>query len=81
MAPSRVPDGETRGHIVPIGGAENKENDPKILARFVKVSGGEDAGNAGHPARIAPHVAALGELDAELADERPPLGTSEPHRG
>ena len=37
MAPSRVPDGGTRGHIVPIGGAENKENDPKILARFVKV--------------------------------------------
>ena len=36
MSPSRVPDGETRGHIVPIGGAENKENDPKILARFVR---------------------------------------------
>jgi cyanophycinase len=43
MAPSRVPEGETRGHIVAIGGAENKENDPKILARFVEVSGGEDA--------------------------------------
>ena len=43
MAPSRVPEGETRGHIVPIGGAENKENDPKILARFVRVSGGDDA--------------------------------------
>ena len=43
MSPSRVPDGGERGHIVPIGGAENKENDPKILARFVQVSGGEDA--------------------------------------
>jgi cyanophycinase len=43
MPPSRVPDGETRGHIVPIGGAENKENDPKILARFVEASGGGDA--------------------------------------
>ena len=43
MSPSRVPDGESRGHIVPIGGAENKENDPKILARFVQVSGGEHA--------------------------------------
>ena len=41
--PSRVPNGETRGHIVPIGGAENKENDPKILARFVQASGGDDA--------------------------------------
>ena len=43
MSPSRVPQGETRGCIVPIGGAENKENDPRILARFVKVSGGDDA--------------------------------------
>jgi cyanophycinase len=41
--PSRVPDGETRGWIVPIGGAENKENDRRILARFVRVSGGEAA--------------------------------------
>ena len=39
--PSKVPDGETRGWIVPIGGAENKENDPRILKRFVDVSGGE----------------------------------------
>ena len=43
MSPSRVPEGETRGHIVSIGGAENKENDPKILARFVQVSGGANA--------------------------------------
>src|SRR5262245_11496117 len=41
--PSRVPDGHTRGWIVPIGGAENKENDRRILERFVRVSGGEDA--------------------------------------
>lgn len=41
--PSKVPDGETRGWIVPIGGAENKENDKRILARFVAVSGGSDA--------------------------------------
>jgi cyanophycinase len=41
MSPSRVPVGEVRGAIVPIGGAENKENDPKILARFVRESGGE----------------------------------------
>ena len=43
MSPSRVPAGETRGYIVPIGGAENKENDPRILERFVRVSGGSDA--------------------------------------
>jgi len=28
---------------VPIGGAENKENDPHILERFVRVSGGDEA--------------------------------------
>jgi cyanophycinase len=41
--PSRVPEGEQRGWIVPIGGAENKENDPRILERFVVVSGGSQA--------------------------------------
>jgi cyanophycinase len=41
--PSRVPEGEQRGWIVPIGGAENKENDPRILERFITVSGGPDA--------------------------------------
>jgi cyanophycinase len=41
--PSKVPDGATRGWIVPIGGAENKENDRHILERFVAVSGGPDA--------------------------------------
>ena len=41
--PSKVMDGEKRGWIVPIGGAENKENDRRILERFVTVSGGETA--------------------------------------
>ena len=41
--PSKVPEGETRGWIVPIGGAENKENDRAILERFLAVSGGRDA--------------------------------------
>lgn len=41
--PSKVPEGGTRGWIVPIGGAENKENDRRVLARFVEVSGGEQA--------------------------------------
>src|SRR5512147_2965894 len=41
--PSIVPEGQTRGWIVPIGGAENKENDRHILERFVRVSGGRDA--------------------------------------
>jgi cyanophycinase len=41
--PSKVPEGGTRGWIVPIGGAENKENDRRVLARFVEVSGGAKA--------------------------------------
>jgi cyanophycinase len=41
--PSKVPDGQRRGWIIPIGGAENKENDRRILERFVRVSGGQDA--------------------------------------
>jgi cyanophycinase len=41
--PSIVPEGKTRGWIVPIGGAENKENDRHILERFVRVSGGSNA--------------------------------------
>src|ERR1044071_4315023 len=43
MCPSKVREGDTRGWIVPIGGAENKENDRSILERFVAVSGGEQA--------------------------------------
>jgi cyanophycinase len=43
MCPSRVAEGAARGWIVPIGGAENKENDRRILRRFVEASGGEDA--------------------------------------
>ncbi|MBV8783771.1 MAG: cyanophycinase [Gammaproteobacteria bacterium] len=41
--PSKVPEGERRGWIVPIGGAENKENDRGILERFVELSGGDAA--------------------------------------
>jgi cyanophycinase len=41
--PSKIPQGETRGWIVPIGGAENKENDRHILERFIRVSGGAAA--------------------------------------
>ena len=41
--PSKSPPGSTRGWIVPIGGAENKENDRHILEHFVRVSGGDAA--------------------------------------
>src|ERR1700756_2529569 len=41
--PSRVPAGQRRGWIIAIGGAENKENDRRILERFVSASGGDSA--------------------------------------
>jgi cyanophycinase len=41
--PSKIPEGATRGWIVPIGGAENKENDRDILERFIRISGGSAA--------------------------------------
>ncbi len=43
MCPSKVPEGEQRGWIIPVGGAEEKENDRAILARFVELCGGKDA--------------------------------------
>ncbi|MGH8031412.1 MAG: cyanophycinase [Luteimonas sp.] len=43
MCPSRVADGEQRGWIVPIGGAEDKETRRRILKRFVQLCGGRDA--------------------------------------
>ncbi len=43
MSPARVPDGEQRGWIVPIGGAEAKDENPVILERFLAVSGGRNA--------------------------------------
>jgi cyanophycinase len=43
MAPARVEDNQRRGHIVPVGGAEDNEGNPVILRRFVELCGGESA--------------------------------------
>lgn len=43
MSPSKVPEGGQRGHIVAIGGGEQKEHSPTILERFVELCGGRDA--------------------------------------
>ena len=43
MSPARVEEHRTRGWIVPVGGAEDKEQDTVILRRFVEVSGGAGA--------------------------------------
>jgi cyanophycinase len=43
MCASKVADGQQRGWIIPIGGAEEKDNSPAILKRFVELAGGSDA--------------------------------------
>ncbi len=41
--PSKVVEGAERGWIIPIGGAEEKENSRDILTRFVSLAGGREA--------------------------------------
>lgn len=43
MSPAKVEDTHTRGWIVPVGGAEDKEQDAIILRRFIEVSGASAA--------------------------------------
>ena len=43
MCASKVAEGGERGWIIPIGGAEEKENAPQILKRFVQLAGGDRA--------------------------------------
>jgi cyanophycinase len=43
MSPANGIAGIERGYIIPIGGAEEKLNNPEILDRFVDVCGGKDA--------------------------------------
>ena len=43
MCASKVAEGAQRGWIIPIGGAEEKENSPQILRRFVQLCGGDNA--------------------------------------
>ncbi len=43
MCASKVADGKQRGWIIPIGGAEEKDNAPAILKRFVQLAGGDRA--------------------------------------
>ena len=43
MCPAKTTDGQKRGFVIPIGGAEERVNDPIILQRFVELCGGEKA--------------------------------------
>jgi cyanophycinase len=62
MSPARVFPGEERGWIVPVGGAEEKIQDPRILSRFVELAAEETDDGA----RIA-----IIPTASELADTGP----------
>ena len=65
--PPKVNNGATRGFIIPIGGAEDKENDPEILQRFVSLCGGGAASVVIIP--TASKLADTGELYVSLFRE------------
>ncbi|MBB1465888.1 cyanophycinase [Vibrio sp. SG41-7] len=43
MCPAKTVDGKKRGFVIPVGGAEERIDDPIILQRFVKLCGGDSA--------------------------------------
>ena len=43
MSPAKPRDGDVRGFIIPVGGAEEKVGNQQILKRFLRLSGGKDA--------------------------------------
>jgi len=43
MSPSTPNNGQRRGYVIPIGGAEAKQKDSVILSRFIELCGGGDA--------------------------------------
>jgi len=43
MSPSPHHDHQTRGYVIPIGGAEERTGSMKVLRRFVKLCGGRKA--------------------------------------
>lgn len=67
--PSKTPDGEARGWIIPIGGAEDKRTNPKVLKRFVELCGGADAEIV-----VIPTASRLIETGTQYAELFPGLG-------
>ncbi len=63
MCPSKVADGEQRGWIIPIGGAEDKLQRRRILKRFVQLCGGREARIA-----IIPTASRLSDTGARYVD-------------
>ena len=43
MSPATPLTGQSRGYVIPIGGAEEKLHNPEILDRFVSLCGGKES--------------------------------------
>jgi cyanophycinase len=72
VSPARVPEGGERGHIIAIGGAEQKEHSPIILERFIQLCGGRDARIA-----VIPTASKLEETGPRYRELFTELGASE----
>jgi len=70
MSPAKAGDGE-RGWIVPVGGAEEKIQDQRILKRFVEISGNRDARIA-----IVPTASELSDTGQRYVDLFEALGAA-----
>ena len=66
--PSRTPEGKQRGYVIPIGGAEDRVHDRKILEKFVRL-----AGEAAHIA-VIPTASMLDETGPEYKELFKSLG-------
>jgi cyanophycinase len=80
VSPAKVEDSHTRGWIVPVGGAEDKEQDAVILRRFVEVSGGSAARIAIIPtaSRLPDTGPRYERIFRKLGATRPPASPSRP---
>ena len=72
MSPPRIAKGALRGTIVPVGGAEKKTPDSRILRRFVELCGGERARVA-----IIPTASALADTGERYERVFGALGVAE----
>ena len=72
MSPSKVNPDPTRGWIVPVGGAEDKEGRAEILRKFLSVSQGD-----GHASSSSPRPAQLESTGRRYEDIFREMGAAE----
>ncbi|MDX1570034.1 MAG: cyanophycinase [Xanthomonadales bacterium] len=66
--PAKVPNGASRGYIIPIGGAEDRVDNTEILKRFINICGDEPT------VAVIPTASALPETGPEYMDIFQSLG-------